>query len=142
MSKVANVNSSLAYEILLYLNSFYLGMFFVCEVAMGILKAINVSYPENALLTEAGIFSALCLVEVIRIFLGRRGNLESKRIPVFFSVVLTIPSAVGVCYFLIYQTYILRLEYIWCAVMLMFHALELTFAILFVLTVCKNQQYD
>lgn len=53
-------------------------MFFVCEVAMGILKAINVSYPENALWTEAGIFSALCLVEVIRIFLGRRGNLASK----------------------------------------------------------------
>lgn len=78
MSKVANVNSSLAYEILLYLNSFYLGMFVVCEVAMGILKAINVSYPENALLTEAGIFSALCFVEVIRISLGRRGNLASK----------------------------------------------------------------
>ncbi|XP_075986649.1 transmembrane protein 216-like [Anticarsia gemmatalis] len=142
MSKVTNVNSSLAYEILLYLNSFYLGMFFVCEVAMGILKAINVSYPDNALLTEAGIFSALCLVEVIRISLGRRGNLASKKVPVFFSVILTIPSAVGVCYFLIYQTYILRLEYIWCAVMLMFHALELAFAILFIFTVCKHQQYE
>lgn len=76
-TKMTNFNSSLAYEILLYLNSFYLGMFFVCEIAMGILKAINVSYPENALLTEAGIFSALCLLEVIRIFLGRRGNLAS-----------------------------------------------------------------
>lgn len=84
MSKVSNVNSSLAYEILLYLNSFYLGMFFVCEVAMGILKAINVSYPENALLTEAGIFSALCLIEVIRIYLGRRGNLASKSKYSFF----------------------------------------------------------
>ncbi|XP_041985141.1 transmembrane protein 216-like [Aricia agestis] len=142
MTKMTNVNSSLAYEILLYLNSFYLGMFFVCEVAMGILKAINVSYPENSLMTEAGIFCAMCLVEVVRIFLGRRGNLASKKVPVFFSVLLTIPSAVGVCYFLIYQTYILRLEYIWCAVMLMFHALELTFAILFILTICKNQQYE
>lgn len=168
MTKMTNVNSSLAYEILLYLNSFYLGMFFVCEVAMGILKAINVSYPENSLMTEVGIFCAMFLVEVFRIFLGRRGNLASKstehsfypilhfaifknnvfiyvfvsEVPVFFSVLLTIPSAVGVCYFLIYQTYILRLEYIWCAVMLMFHALELTFAILFILTICKNQQYE
>ncbi|CAG9569225.1 unnamed protein product [Danaus chrysippus] len=141
-TKMTNFNSSLAYEILLYLNSFYLGMFFVCEIAMGILKAINVSYPENALLTEAGIFSALCLLEVIRIFLGRRGNLASTKLPVFFSVILTIPCAVGVCYFLIYQTYILRLEYIWCAVMLIFHALELTFAVLFIFTVCKNQQYE
>lgn len=78
MSKVSNVNSSLAFEILLYLNTFYLGMFIVCEVAMGILKALNVTYPENTLLTEAGIFGLLILVEVIRIFLGRRGNLTSR----------------------------------------------------------------
>lgn len=78
MSNVTNVNSSLAYEILLYLNSFYLGMFFVCETAMGILKVINVPYPENTLWTEVGIFFLLCLLEVIRIFLGRRGNLASK----------------------------------------------------------------
>lgn len=75
---MTNVNSSLAYEILLYLNTFYLGMFFVCEVAMGILKAINVPYPENTLLTEAGIFCGLCLVEVLRIFLGRKGNLATR----------------------------------------------------------------
>ncbi|CAG9118794.1 unnamed protein product [Plutella xylostella] len=142
MSNMTNLNSSLAYEILLYLNQFYLGMFFVCEVAMGILKAINVPYPENTLLTEAGIFFALCLTEVLRIFLGRRGNLASRKIPVFFSVLLTIPSAVGVCYFLIYQTYILRLEYIWCAVMLIFHGLEIIFAVFFMLTVCKNHQYS
>lgn len=69
-------------------------------------------------------------------------SVSFSEIPVFFSVILTIPCAVGVCYFLIYQTYILRLEYIWCAVMLMFHALELTFAILFIFTVCKNQRYE
>ncbi|KAI5645629.1 hypothetical protein NE865_02296 [Phthorimaea operculella] len=109
---------------------------------MGILKAINVPYPENALLTEGGIFLALCLVEVLRIFLGRKGNLVNKKVPVFFSVLLTIPSAIGVTYFLIYQTYILRLEYIWCAVMLMFHTLEFGFALLFMFTVCKQQQYQ
>lgn len=83
MSKVMNVNSSLAYEILLYLNSFYLGMFIVCEVAIGVLKACNANYPENALLTEAGIFALLCLVEVLRIFLGRRGNLVNRSKCVF-----------------------------------------------------------
>ncbi|KAG6449056.1 transmembrane protein 216 [Manduca sexta] len=142
MTKVTNVNYSLAYEILLYLNTFYLGMFFLCEVAMGILKVINVPYPENTIQTETGIFFALCIVEVLRIFLGRRGNLTNKKVPVFFSILLTIPSTVGVIYFIIYQTYILRLEYIWCVVMLLFHGLELTFALLFIFTVCKNQQYD
>lgn len=78
MSKIINVNSSLAYEILLYLNSFYIGMFIVCEVAIGILKACNMNYSENELLTEAGVFGLLCLVEVIRIYLGRKGDLECR----------------------------------------------------------------
>ncbi|XP_072934575.1 transmembrane protein 216-like [Epargyreus clarus] len=142
MSKVINVNSSLAYEILLYLNSFYLGMFIVCETAMGILKVINVTYPEDTLATEVGIFCSLCIIETLRIFLGRRGNLASKKIPVLISVLLTIPSGVAVCYFLICQTYILRLEYIWCLVMLLFHALELAFALLYIFTVCQSQKYD
>lgn len=78
MSKVMHVNSSLAFEIVLYLNSFYLGMFIICEVAIGILKAFNATYPDNALMTEAGIFTALCLMEVIRIYLGRKGDLETR----------------------------------------------------------------
>lgn len=75
MSKVLNVNSSLAYEILFYLNSFYIGMFIVCEVAIGVLKVCNMNYPENARMNEATIFGILCLVEVTRIFLGRKGDL-------------------------------------------------------------------
>lgn len=102
MSKVMNVNSSLAYEILIYLNSFYLGMFFVCEVAMGILKACNANYPENALMTEAGIFGLLCLVEVLRIFLGRRGNLVNRS---KFIQLLYLACKLGLPYILLTKFY-------------------------------------
>uniref|UniRef100_A0A8W7PN72 Uncharacterized protein n=1 Tax=Anopheles coluzzii TaxID=1518534 RepID=A0A8W7PN72_ANOCL len=69
-------NPSLTYEILLYLNSFYFGMFATCELGMLTLKAVNLKYPDHILLREACILVALCLVETIRIILGRRGSLS------------------------------------------------------------------
>lgn len=80
------VNSSLTYEILLYLNSFYFGMFAACELGMGVLKAVNLPYPENTLGTEGGLMLALCLVESLRIILGRKGNLSDRSKSLFNSL--------------------------------------------------------
>lgn len=63
-------------------------------------------------------------------------------IPVCISIVLTIPSALAVAYFLIFQTFILRLEYILCALLLTLHATELFFAFLFLITMCRPPSYD
>lgn len=69
-------NPSLTYEILLYLNSFYFGMFAMCELGMITLKAVNLKYPEQILMRETCILLSLCLVETIRIILGRKGSLS------------------------------------------------------------------
>lgn len=69
-------NPSLTYEILLYLNSFYFGMFAMCELGMITLKAVNLKYPEHILMRETCILLSLCLVETIRIILGRKGSLS------------------------------------------------------------------
>lgn len=70
------VNSSLIYEILLYLNSFYFGMFAVCEFGIGVMKAINFYYEGNVLLNEALILLGLIVLESIRIYFGRHGSLS------------------------------------------------------------------
>lgn len=70
------VNSSLAYEILLYLNSFYFGMFAACEVGMGVLKGINMNYTPQQLQKDACILVAILAVETIRVYLGRKGSLS------------------------------------------------------------------
>lgn len=71
-------NPSLGYEVLIYLNSFYFGMFACCELSMGLLKAINLSYPNNVLARDSGVVIGLCILETIRIILGRRGSLAEK----------------------------------------------------------------
>ncbi|ETN64373.1 transmembrane protein 216-like [Anopheles aquasalis] len=135
-------NPSLTYEILLYLNSFYFGMFATCELGMLTLKAVNLKYPDHILLRESSILVALCLVETIRIILGRRGSLSDHGWQVILSVFLTIPCGMGVGYLLFYQLHRLRLEYILCALMLSLQAAELFFAILFVFTLCRPPSYD
>lgn len=88
-------NPSLTYEILLYLNSFYFGMFATCELGMLTLKAVNLKYPDHILLREACILVALCLVETIRIILGRRGSLSDHGKYVFGQMAAAMYAIAG-----------------------------------------------
>ena len=72
------MNASLTYEILMYLNSFYFGMYAFFELGVGVLKAINLNYADNVLPKEAGILLALCILESIRIVLGRKSSLSDR----------------------------------------------------------------
>lgn len=70
------VNTSLTYEILMYLNSFYFGMFATCEIGMGTLKAVNLDYTKTKLTQESLVLVFLCLLESVRIHLGKKGSLS------------------------------------------------------------------
>uniref|UniRef100_A0A6B2ECM6 Uncharacterized protein n=1 Tax=Phlebotomus kandelakii TaxID=1109342 RepID=A0A6B2ECM6_9DIPT len=136
------VNASLTYEILLYLNSFYFGMFGACEVGMTVLKAVNLPYPEGSLLRDTLLLVSLLIAESIRIFFGRHGSLSDHGWRVICSVFLTFPSSCGVTYLLYFQTHTLGLEYILCALMLALQITEVFFALLFVLTMCRPPNYN
>lgn len=72
-----NINVSLTFEVLLYLNSYYFGLFFICELGMNAVKYINFSSLQHYS-TDFSILLAVCVVEVLRILLARRGNLTEK----------------------------------------------------------------
>lgn len=78
------VNSSLAYEILLYLNSFYFGMFAACEIGMGVLKAINLTYKSNDLKLDGSILITVLILETIRTYFGRKGSLSEHGMLIFY----------------------------------------------------------
>lgn len=71
-------NPSVAYEVLVYLNSFYFGMFACCELSMGLLKAINLTYTGSSLARDSSVLIILCLLETIRIVMGRKGPLADR----------------------------------------------------------------
>jgi transmembrane protein 216 len=124
------MNSSLIFEILLYLNSFYFSMFALCEFGMGLFKVVTLPYPTRNVISEFLLLLFLCCIEFVRIFMGRKGNLTERGLPVLVSIGLTLPSILGAVYFLIWQTYVLRLEVVLCAIQLTLQGLELIFALL------------
>ncbi|KAK4882100.1 hypothetical protein RN001_005419 [Aquatica leii] len=106
---------------------------------MNIVKAINLSLPNFE--TDFGILLAVCVLELFRVILARRGNFTEKAWPVILAISLTLPSAVGVVYFVFWQSVVLRLEYIICGIQFVFQIAEIIFGILCLLPVCKNQEY-
>lgn len=117
-------------------------MFAACELGMGILKAVNLTYQNTVLTKEAVILIGLCLLESIRIHLGRKGSLSDHGWQVILSVFVTVPCAAGVLFLLVKQTHVLKLEYILCALMLLLQLTELVFAILFLFSLCKQPTYE
>lgn len=71
------MNTSLTFEVLLYLNSYYFGLFVVCEIAMNIVKYINFATLEH-FSTDFGVLGAVCAIELFRVILARKGNLTER----------------------------------------------------------------
>lgn len=135
------MNSSLTYEILLYLNTFYFGMFAITELGVGLFKMTHLPYPTGTFISEFFLLILLCCTEGYRIFMGRKGNLTEKSFAVLISIALSVPSVLGTVYFLIWQTYVLRLEIILCGIQLALQGLELAFAVLSLLKFHRTGTY-
>lgn len=138
MTMTIVANSSLTYEILMYLNSFYFGMFAVCELSMRIFKTMNLPSPgASKTLTEFALLFFLILTESGRIYLGRKGNLTERGLPILIGIFLTVPSSLATVYFLLWQDYVLKLEVILCSIQLVLLASEVIIAIMCLIAIYR-----
>lgn len=163
------MSPSLMYEILMYLNSFYFGMFSACEVGMSVLKSVNLAFPPGVMQKEIAILAGMIVIESFRIYFGRDGSLSDRgEAPIssptapgplswkptltvntnalsgwkiFSSVFLTIPSGAAVAFLLLGQVHKLRLEMILCSLMLVLQLTELVVAMLFFCTMFRPKSY-
>ena len=72
------------------------------------------------------------------IVVGMKGNLTERRLPCFLSVAMCAPSIIGALYFLLWQTYILRLEAILIIVHMVFVMLETILGIVTISAIQKS----
>lgn len=124
------VQSSLIYAVLLYLHYYYFSMFVVAEFIINVYKIITLPFEHGILLTEILIYIFLMLLEYMRIFFGRKGNLTRKENSIVVSIILTLPSGLGMLYILLWQSYVLRLEVILCSIQLFLQFIEFVCSIL------------
>lgn len=106
------------------------------------LKAVNLQYEDNKSVLDACVLLGLCLLESIRVHLGKKGSLSDYGWQVILSVFITIPCAAGVIFLVWKQSHVLKLEYILCALMLLLQFTELVFATIFLFSLCKQPTYE
>ncbi|XP_008114064.1 transmembrane protein 138 isoform X1 [Anolis carolinensis] len=122
--------SSTPLEILLFLNGWYYATYFLLEIFMFVYKGLLLPYPSANLALDLVMLFLYLGIEVTRIFFGSKGNLCQRKVPLAISLALTFPAAVMAAYYLLLQTYALRLEAILNAILLLFYAVELLLGIL------------
>ncbi|XP_039200221.1 transmembrane protein 216 isoform X2 [Crotalus tigris] len=122
--------SSTPLEILLFLNGWYYATYFLLEIFIFVYKGLLLPYPSANLALDLVMLFLYLGIEVTRIFFGSKGNLCQRKVPLAVSLALTFPAAVMAAYYLLLQTYALRLEAILNAILLFFYAVELLLGIL------------
>ncbi|XKL64216.1 hypothetical protein PGB90_004302 [Kerria lacca] len=131
------VQSSLSFEVLLYFNYYYFIIFVVCECILYFFKISHLPYSTDAILVDIFVFKFFCTIQFCRIHTGRKGNLTGKNTFIIVSLLLIIPSLIGILYITLIQLKILRLEMILCYVEIMLQFLEFIFGLLHL---CANKR--
>ncbi|XP_030774840.1 transmembrane protein 216 isoform X1 [Rhinopithecus roxellana] len=122
--------SSTPLEILFFLNAWYNATYFLLELFIFLYKGVLLPYPTANLVLDVVMLLLYLGIEVIRLFFGTKGNLCQRKMPLGISVALTFPSAMMASYYLLLQTYVLRLEAIMNGILLFFCGSELLLEVL------------
>ncbi|XP_002721098.3 transmembrane protein 216 isoform X1 [Oryctolagus cuniculus] len=122
--------SSTPLEILFFLNGWYYATYFLLELFIFLYKGLLLPYPTANLVLDVVMLLLYLGIEVIRLFFGTKGNLCQRKMPLGISVALSFPSAMMASYYLLLQTYVLRLEAVMNGILLFFCGSELLLEVL------------
>lgn len=122
--------SNTALHILFRLNIFYTIFWFILEILLFIFKYYHLPYASQAFGIEMAIIFMLCLNEFIREFYGIKGNLTLKTNHLIVSIVYGIFSIIGFVFFLVWQSYIQRVEILLSAIGLTLIVIEILLSII------------
>ncbi|NXT87360.1 TMM80 protein, partial [Anhinga rufa] len=116
--------SSVPLQLLFYVNGIYYTFYFLATLAMIVYKSQVFSYPDDFLGPDLALLFIMAVLEVLRLYLGSKGNLTEEEAPLGLSLVITVGSAILSVYFLVWQTYVLKADVIINAVLLFTYGLE------------------
>ncbi|KAI9521291.1 hypothetical protein NQZ68_007605 [Dissostichus eleginoides] len=133
--------SSTPLQVLLYLNIWYFAAFYLAEILMFIYKGIILPYPSDNLVLDVVLLLLFLGLETLRIFYGWKGNLCERSLASCASLFILLPCTALAVYFLLLQTFVLRLEFILSAVLLLFYALEFLLGLLSLSSFSRSKVY-
>ncbi|NWS49373.1 TMM80 protein, partial [Probosciger aterrimus] len=116
--------SSVPLQLLFYVNGIYLIFYFLATLAILLYKSQAFSYPEDFLSVDLTLLVIMAIAEVLRLYLGVRGNLTEEEGLLGLSLVMTVGSVFLAVYFLVWQTYVLKIDVILNTILLLFCGME------------------
>ncbi|TRY75540.1 hypothetical protein TCAL_07123 [Tigriopus californicus] len=125
------MNYSLTFELLLYVNVFYFGLYSCLEFALIVYKAFNLpayQFSSKNLINDLILLTFLVIFETIRLILGQKHeatDFDKDLNAVFRLLVLTVPNMYLVAFFSFWQTYVTRLELALGVIMLIFQGSQM-----------------
>ncbi|KAJ8282125.1 hypothetical protein COCON_G00046440 [Conger conger] len=122
--------SSAPLQVLLHLNGWYFAALFVAEILMFVYKGILLPYPRANLILDIVLLFLYLGLEVLRLFYGWKGNLCERSLALMLSLAVLVPCSVLCVYYLLLQTFVLRLELVLNAIQLCFYSLELLLSLI------------
>lgn len=119
--------SSLPLQVLIFFNGCWSVFWFLAMLAIFIWKGVELPYPANRLAPEVVLVFACLLVEAVRLFIGSKGNKTENHLLVIFFLVLSLFAALGNIFYVVFQTYVLRIDMALNVVSMVFVGLEVLF---------------
>lgn len=101
---------SLLHELACRLHGWLATLLVLATAALLLWKQSVMPYPPINLVCELALSLLLGLVEALRLNLARRGNLTASSVCALVAIALAVPSSLAALYFLLWQTYVLRIE--------------------------------
>eukprot|EP00064_Thunnus_orientalis_P020436 superscaffoldBa00005615_g20571 len=133
--------SSTPLQVLLYLNCWYFATFYLAEILMFIYKGVLLPYPSDNLVLDVVLLVLFLGLETLRIFYGWKGNLCERSLASAVSLFILLPCAALAVYYLLLQTFVLRLEFLLSAVLLCFYGLEFLLGLVSISAFSRSKVY-
>uniref|UniRef100_A0A8C3W6E1 Transmembrane protein 80 n=1 Tax=Catagonus wagneri TaxID=51154 RepID=A0A8C3W6E1_9CETA len=120
----ATVLSSLPLQVLFHLSGAWYALYFLATLLLIAYKSQVFTYPLGHLVLDVTLLFLMGILEAVRLYLGTKGNLTEAEVPLAASLVLTVGSTLLAVYFLLWQTLVLRADWVLGAALLALHGLE------------------
>lgn len=131
------MQAALMFEVLMYLNSYYFGIFAIWEVityVFKVCKRAEVYNDKYKIMIDCGVFFFFCLTEVGRIYSGRKSDTSDKPLFIILSLLSVIPSMACTIYLLRGQICTIRLEDMLIGFQIFIESCEVFFGIIHLCT--------
>ncbi|XP_065159665.1 uncharacterized protein [Atheta coriaria] len=135
------MDAPLMYEVLLYLNVYYFGVFAGSEMLIVFAK-FNGPLPTPHIELDGAVVAGILISELIKLLMfNRLRDLDRKCLSDFLAQFLTALSLLGLVYIFVLQHPVLKIEYIVCTIMFLLLITEFTYGFLQFVPCCKKKQY-